>query len=352
MTKARMDTNKRKLMANLDKMDANQHNMEATIRGGQEETVKSITGACREATEACEGVTHACLEKKEPTPEETEAMEKAWEVPEGAADEEKFGTTEDRAGEQRLAMRRHRQQKKRAQVNGGPWQKFAAFRGQFTRRTIPALLKGHVRKGPRRNRRSGVRGPGKKFRTRIDGRSLKQRQIKGNVARETPEGRMDEKRRQTRPECNSDARKLNKVSHTGKRGRIVKRDQCLEVKRTHHEVTRKSLDLEIAMLIVGSYIGLQEMGHCGSVGPRRSGRGSTLAEPLGAAAIDNVGSRCSESHRGARGKKKRLTTGVGYLRRAALRREQCDMHTVGQQSTVETLFITVAKQCATLVFHS
>jgi phage-related minor tail protein len=42
--------------------------------------------------------------------------------------------------------------------------------------------------------------------------------------------------------------------------------------------------------------------------------------------------------------KKRVTTGVGYLGQAALRREQCDMHAVGQESTVETLFITVAKQ--------
>jgi predicted Ser/Thr protein kinase len=49
-------------MANLDKMDANQHNMEATIRGGQEETIKSITGACRESTEACEEKTKALPE--------------------------------------------------------------------------------------------------------------------------------------------------------------------------------------------------------------------------------------------------------------------------------------------------
>jgi hypothetical protein len=95
----------------------------------------------------------------------------------------------------------------------------------------------------------------------MEGRSLKQRQIKGNVAQETPEGRTDEKRRRTRPECNSGVRKLNGVSRTGKRGRIMKRDQRLEAKRTHHEVTRKSLDLEIAMLIVASYIGLREPGN-------------------------------------------------------------------------------------------
>jgi hypothetical protein len=104
--------------------------------------------------EACEEGTEACLEEeKEPAPEETEAVEEPQEVLEGmmeveeepapeetevvaerqevskgAPDEEKFGATEDRAGELRLAVRRHRQRKKRAQENGGPWQKFAAFR--------------------------------------------------------------------------------------------------------------------------------------------------------------------------------------------------------------------------------
>jgi hypothetical protein len=93
--------------------------------------VKACEGtmkACREATEACEERTEACLEEeKEPAPEEPEAMEKSWEFPEGAADEEKFGATKDRAGELRLAVSRHRQRKKQAQVNGGPRQKFAVY---------------------------------------------------------------------------------------------------------------------------------------------------------------------------------------------------------------------------------
>jgi hypothetical protein len=41
------------------------------------------------------GKTEAFLEKKEPTPEETEAMEKLQEVPDGAMDEETIGATED-----------------------------------------------------------------------------------------------------------------------------------------------------------------------------------------------------------------------------------------------------------------
>jgi hypothetical protein len=245
----KMDARFQKMNTNYEKLDAYYDREEARIDAYYEGMI-AIIKECLGRTEA----------KKESTPKETEAVEEPQEVPEGATDAEAIGAPEDQTGEQRLAVRRHRQRMKWAQENGGPRQKFAAFRGQFTRRAVPALLKGHVRKGPRRNRHSGVRGPGKTSHSRIDGRSLKQRQLKGNVARDTPEGWMDEKRRRMRPECNSGIRKLNKVSHTGKRGRIVKRDQHLEAKRTHLEVTRKSLDLEIARLIVGSYIGLREPG--------------------------------------------------------------------------------------------
>jgi hypothetical protein len=250
--------------------------MEAMMDNNKEEMIKAITEASRESTKACEEntkalletteacpeVTQACLEEeKEQAPGETEAMEKYWEVPEGAADEEKFGATKDRAGELRLAVRRHRQRRKRAQENGGPRQKSAAFRRRFTRRAVPALLKGHVRKGPRRNRRSGVREPGKAFRNRIDGRSLKQRQIKGNVARETPTERTCEKKRRTRPECNSGIRRLSKTSGNRRGGRSEKLGQRLEAKRMHREIIRRSLRLEVAKLMIMSFIGIREPGN-------------------------------------------------------------------------------------------
>jgi hypothetical protein len=92
----------------------------------------------------------------------------------------------------------------------------------------------------------------------MEGRSLKQRQIKGNVARETTEGRTDEKRRRTRPECNSGIRKLNRVSRTGKRGRTEKRR--LERMETDREIIRRSLRLEIAKLMIMFFIGLREPG--------------------------------------------------------------------------------------------
>jgi hypothetical protein len=112
--------------------------------------------------EAWEGKTEVFLEKREPAPEETEAMAEPQEVPEKAMDE-MFRATEDRAGEQNLAVRHHRQLKKRAQGNGGALQKFADARGWFTPRAVPALRKGpgkkcrHFLKGQSKAVRNGKR---------------------------------------------------------------------------------------------------------------------------------------------------------------------------------------------------
>jgi hypothetical protein len=268
-SKAERKADKEEMMAMMDaKMDYNQEKTETAIN-----SLRSCfreTGACleeeeeqtpeeMEAVEEPQEVLDGVMEvEEEPAPEPREVVAESREVPEGATDEEKFGATEDRAGELHLAVRRHRQQKKRAQVNGGPPQKFAAFRGRVTHRAVPALLKGHVRKGPRRNRHSGVREPGKTSSSRIDGRSLKQRQIKGNVARDTPGGRTCEKRRQTHPECNSGIRRLNKTSGNGVRGRIIKRDQRLETKRTRHEATRQDQRLEIVKIAADLSVRLRE----------------------------------------------------------------------------------------------
>jgi hypothetical protein len=116
-------------------------------------------------------------------------------VPKGATDQETIGTTEDRYGDQRLAIRRHRQQKKRAQGNGGPRQKFAAVRGWFTRRAIPAMRKGHAHRGPGKTCRSGIRVPGRTLGSWMEDPSLKKRQTKVNAVQGTPEGRTCEKRR-------------------------------------------------------------------------------------------------------------------------------------------------------------
>jgi hypothetical protein len=122
---ARMDANKKVIQR---KMDANRQDRKAH---------REEMGAEMDAWLG--GVTHAYLEK-EPTPEETEAVEEPQEVPEGvmeveeepapekievvaerqeapegATGEEAIGAAKDRAGELRLVVRHHRQRKKRAQ---------------------------------------------------------------------------------------------------------------------------------------------------------------------------------------------------------------------------------------------
>jgi hypothetical protein len=132
---------------------------------------------------ACEGTTKVFLEKKGSAPEEPDSVAEPKEVPESAMEQETGQDAEDQTGELRLAVRRHRQRRKRAEENSGPRQKFAAFRGRVTRRPIPALIKGHVRKGPRRNRHSDIRGPGKASGSRMEDGDLKQQRIKDNVVR-------------------------------------------------------------------------------------------------------------------------------------------------------------------------
>jgi hypothetical protein len=149
--------------------------------------------------------------------------------------------------------------KTRTKHDGRLRQECAATVGRLTRRFVPALHKGGLRKGPGKKFRGSIRRPGRTFHSRIDGRSLKQWQTKNKVVQETPEGRTDEKRRWTCPECNSGIRKLNKVSRTGKRGRIVKRDRRLDRKKTYIEAIRKRLRMEITKLIFESSIGLREL---------------------------------------------------------------------------------------------
>jgi hypothetical protein len=208
-------------------------------------------------TEACREVTHACLEEeREPTPIETEVVVDQQEVPNGA--------TEDRTGELRLVLRRHRQRKKRAQVNGG------SARGRLTRRAVPAMRKGHVRRGPgKRCHRNGVRKPGRTSSTKIvkrdrqpavGYRSPLRRRTKVTVVQGAPEGRTDDKQRRMHPECNSGIRRLSRTSGKRREGRTEKRDQHLEPKMVHHEVIRRSLHLEIAELMFESSVGLREPG--------------------------------------------------------------------------------------------
>jgi hypothetical protein len=75
-----------------------------------------------------------------------------------------------------------------------------------------------------------------------------------------------------------------------------KEERRLERMEMDREIIRRSLCLEIAKLMIMFSSGYENRGtdYCGSVGPRQSGRGNTLAVHRVAAAMNNGGSRCSE----------------------------------------------------------
>jgi hypothetical protein len=203
---------------------------------------------------ACEGTTKVFLEKKGSAPEEPESVAEPKEVPESATEQETVQAAEDQTGELRLAVRRHRQRRKRAQENGGPQQKFAAFHGRVTCRAIPAVRKGHVRKGPGKKCHSGLRGQTKASRNGKRGRivgwdqqpavgyqSPLTQHTKDIVVRDTPEGRVCEKRRWTQPRCNS-----------GIKDRGMKQWPHLGTGNTFIEALGQNFGLEIVKRTVGS----------------------------------------------------------------------------------------------------
>jgi hypothetical protein len=228
------------MMSKIDKMDANQHDMGAAIRSGHEEMFKAIT--------------EACLEKKESTPEETGAVAEPQTVPEGTMDKEAIRAAMDRSRNLRLAVRCRGRLKTRTKPDGRLRQGCAATVGQPTRCFVPALRKGGLRRRQGKKCCSGKRGRG------ITSRSRKRERTMDNVIGGAPEVRMDEKRRRTRPECNSGIQRLSKTSGNGKRGRTKKRR--LEGMEADREIIRQNLRLEIAKLMIMSFIGLREPGDC------------------------------------------------------------------------------------------
>jgi hypothetical protein len=197
---------KAEMKVHRDRVEANQERIIAKIDAWLEET-------------------KACLQKSEPTPEEIETVAEHREVLNEEAAVKNIGATEDRSGDQRLAVRRHGKPKKRAQVNGGPRQKFVA------RHAVAALRKGHVRRGPGRTLGSGIRD--RKTRRRII----------DNVVRVTPNGTTFVKRRRTPLECSS-----------GIKGRNARPQLLLRKGRTLDKIFRRTVDLEVAKRIVGSSI--------------------------------------------------------------------------------------------------
>jgi hypothetical protein len=206
------------------------------------------TKALPETTEACPVKTHACLEEEEkPAPEEKEVVAKPQEVPEGATEQETIGATEDRPRNLRLAVGCRGRLKTRTKPDGRLRQECTAAVGWPTRRSVPAIRKGGLRKGPGKKCRSGIRVPGRTLGSRMEGRNLKQRRPKYNVVRGTAKGRACEERRRTRLECNN-----------GIRGRGARQHRRQKRKKTHSEAIRQKLDVKIAKFIFESHFRLRE----------------------------------------------------------------------------------------------
>jgi hypothetical protein len=162
--------------------------------------------------DACRGVMPARLEEEEPAQEETKAVAEPQEVTEEATDEETIVATEDRSRNLRLAAGCGGRLKTRTKRDGQLRQDCAATVGRPTRRFIPALRKGGLRKGPGRMcRRSCIRG-------------------------------------------------RSKTSCDGMREIIGKQRRLLERKKTHTEAISQKLDVKIAKLTFESSVRYWKMG--------------------------------------------------------------------------------------------
>jgi hypothetical protein len=237
-----------KIDSSQEKMDAIEHKMLAKMETTQHR-IKAHHEEMMAKMDAWRGVTPACPEKEEPAPEEPKAVAETEEVPEGA-----IGVTEDRSRNLRLAVGCRGRLKTRTKGDGRVRQVYAATIGRPTRRSVPAMRKGGLRRGPGKKCRRGSKGQNKAFRI-------------------------------------------------GKRKMIGKQRRRLERRRTFYEAVEPTLGPEVINLVVESSIGLREpgAGYCGSVGPHRSGRGSAIAAPREAAAMNNGGGRYSERERESRG---------------------------------------------------
>jgi hypothetical protein len=274
-----MEQRLERLMAKRDElesmMDASQEIMKELLRArivGLDKCIESIktemkandqkmdaclgeAKALLETTEACPVKTRACPEKREPAPEETESVAETEGVPKGATEQETIGATEDRPRNLRLAVRCRGRLKTRTKRDGRLRQECAATIGRPTCRSVPAICKGGLRKGPGRMCcRSCIRGQTKASRNgkrgRIIGRDqqlavgyrspLKQH-TKDIVVRETPEGRVCEKRRWTQLRCNS-----------GMKEGVMKQRPHLGTGKTFIEAVGQNFGLEVVERTVGS----------------------------------------------------------------------------------------------------
>jgi hypothetical protein len=139
---ASQDITQKLLRAEIVRLDAWIEKIKAEMKANHQKMDSGL-----EKTEACPEVTHACLEEeKEPAPEVSKAVPETEEVPEGATDKEAIGVTEDRSRNLRLGVRCRRRSKTRTKPDGRLSQVCAPAVRRPTRRSVPAIRKGGIRK--------------------------------------------------------------------------------------------------------------------------------------------------------------------------------------------------------------
>jgi hypothetical protein len=163
-----------------------------------------------EGTTTCQTETTSCPRemkdaiKMEINPEETQAAVECQELQMEEDDAGNIGSSEDRSGYKRLAVRRRRGAKKRTQDSVGSRQKVSAASKRVIRRAIPAVRKGNICKCPG----------------------------KDNVARGASRRKTLEERQRNNYECKN-----------GRWDRDFKKRLCLRMKTTSERITRKPREL-------------------------------------------------------------------------------------------------------------
>jgi hypothetical protein len=201
--------------------------MEARAEARHERFLARLDGLISygEGTTTCQTETTSSSEEMEATnlkatPEETEAPVERQDLVKEEINAENIGSSDDRSGYQRLAVRRRRGAKKRSQDSVGSRQKLSAARKRVIRRAIPGVSKGNIRKGPGND----------------------------SIARRAPKGRRLVKIRRRGLECN------NGIWNRGSKNQLH-----LRMRRTSSRNYRMPMQLEEENRIVSSTIKLQDV---------------------------------------------------------------------------------------------
>jgi hypothetical protein len=134
---------------------ARQEKMNAELKAA---ILTSFRGSTPRQTETTSCPKEMDATRLEYTLEETEAAVERQKLRENEINVDNIASSEGRSGHKPLAVRRRQEAKKRSQDSVGSRQKSSAARKRVIHRTVPAVRKGYMRKGPGKDR-TKRRGP-------------------------------------------------------------------------------------------------------------------------------------------------------------------------------------------------